>query len=102
MRIAVIGDYESPEYQDLLMRVQIVFPGETVLDLSRHGSVFWKKSKDERLKDIELAQIIIICADWDRLTDAKIDITRAQSLRKECFIDITGKFLPFPEFAKRW
>lgn len=101
MRIAVIGDYESSNYQDLLQRVKIIFPGESVLDLSRFTGD-WKKRADARLEAISSSYEVIICADWIYLTDVKIDITRAQSLKKECYIDVDGKFLPFPEYAKRW
>ncbi len=101
MRIAVIGDYESEKYHELLQRVQIIFQGEYVLDLSRYTGD-WKKKADARLEAISSAHEVIICSDWMYYTDAKVDITRAQSLKKECFIDIEGKFLPFPEYARRW
>ena len=101
MKLAVIGDYESPSYQELLERVKIIFQGETIIDLSAcKGS--WKQKSDDRIDLIGLSHRVIICKEWDVLTDVKKDITAAQALGKECLIDIGGQFLPFPEYAKRW
>jgi len=102
MRLAVIGDYESPTYQEFLERVKIIFPGEQVLDLSRHKAEIWKTLADARMQDIESAHTVIISRDWSSHVDSRVDITRAQALKKECFIEIDGRFLPFPEYAKRW
>lgn len=101
MIIAVIGDYESPEYKDLVQRVKISQPEEHVLDLGRHKSFNWKKLLDARFADIETAHQVIICSDWRNHFDAKRDITQAQLLNKEIFIDRDGQFLQFPENANR-
>lgn len=101
MRIAVIGDYESSQYADMLQRVKIIFPGENVLNLSCFTGD-WKKKADARLEAIFSSHLVIICADWDRFTDAKIDITRAQKFNKECLINIDGRFLSFPEYGRKW
>ena len=101
MKLAVIGDYESPSYLELLERVKIIFQGETVLDLSAFpGS--WKQKSDARIDTIGRSHMVIISQDWSVLTDAKKDITCAQALKIECYVDVDGKFLPFPEYAKRW
>ncbi len=101
MKIAVIGDYESPEYKELLQRVKILKPDEQVLDLSRHQKSSWSKMLESRFADIRNAQQVVISDDWESHFDAKRDITQAQSLNKECFIDQGGRFLPFPEYARR-
>jgi hypothetical protein len=101
MRIAVIGDYQSPEYKELLKRIKILKPDEQVLDLSGHQKSSRTKMPEARLVDIKNAHQIVISGDWDNHPDAKSDITHAQSLGKECFIDRDGQFLPFPEYAGR-
>ncbi len=99
MIVVVIGDYESPEYLDLLQRVKILQPEESVLDLSLHHFPTWKQSMDARFADIESAHRVIICNDWRKHFDVKRDITQAQLLNKEIFIERDGQFLPFPEHA---
>jgi len=97
MRIAVIGDYESPEYKELLQLVKIIFPEEVVLDLSRYQNGDWKKRSNARYVDIESAHQVMISNDWVDHFDAKSDITNAQKLSKEIFIEFNGRFLPFPQ-----
>ena len=53
MKVAVIGDYESPEYKELLQRVKILKPEEEVLDLSRHQKSSWNKMLESRFSDIK-------------------------------------------------
>lgn len=101
MKVAVIGDYESPAYKELLQRVRILMPDEEVLDLSRHQKTSWNRRLENRFADIKNALQVIISDDWDDHFDAKRDITHAQSLKKDCFIDRNGQFLPFPEYARR-
>ena len=101
MKIAVIGDYESSTYKDIVQRVKILNPEEDVLDLSKHKTGGWKKMLESRFKDIGNAQQIAISHDWHNHLDAKRDITHAQSLNKECFIERDGQFRPFPEYAER-
>lgn len=101
MKVAVIGDYESQEYKELLQRVRILKPEEEVLDLSRHQKSSWNKKLESRFSDIKNAHQIVISDDWHDHLEAKRDITHAQSLNKECFIDQNGQFLPFPEFARK-
>jgi hypothetical protein len=97
MLIAVIGDYLSPNYKTLLENVKRLKPDEQILDLSRHHHVTWKREKDERYKDIENADEVVIGADWPRHFDAKLDITYAQSKYKDCYVEYEGRFLPFPD-----
>lgn len=101
MDIAVIGDYDSPEYRDLLMKVKIMQPDENIIDLSRHKGGDWSKLLNARFTDIGNAHRVIICSNWRNLFDAKRDITHAQSLHKECFIECDGKFLPLEQCASR-
>ncbi len=101
MKIAVIGDYESRAYKDLLQRVKIIKPEEDVIDLSRHQNGSWSKMMESRFGDIRSALLVVISDDWHNHLDAKRDITYAQSLNKECFINHHGQFLPFPEFAQK-
>ena len=101
MKIAVIGDYESQEYKQLLERVKILKCEEDVIDLSRHLRLVWHKKNEARFADIKNAHQIVICGDWDNYIDAKRDITYAQTLNKECFVEYGGQFLPFPQYARR-
>jgi hypothetical protein len=101
MKIAVIGDYQSPEYKELFQRVTILKPDEEVLDLSRHQKGSWNKLLENRFADIKNAHQIVISDNWHDHLEAKRDITHAQSLNKECFIEHGGQFLPFPEYARK-
>ena len=101
MRIAVIGDYESQTYKALVQRVRIARPEEDVIDLSGHQTGSWKKMQNVRFTEIGSAHQVVISDVWHNHFDAKKDITHAQSLNKECFIDRDGQFLPFPEYAER-
>ena len=101
MNIAVIGDYESPTYIDMVQRVKILNPEEVVSDLSRHKTGGWKKMLESRFTDIVNSHRIVISHDWNDHLDAKRDITHAQLLNKECFIERDGQFRPFPEYAER-
>ena len=101
MRIAVIGDYQSPEYRELLRRIRILKSEEQVLDLSVHQKSSTTRMSEARLVDIKNAHQIVISGDWDNHPNAKSDIAHAQSLGKECFIDRDGQILPFPEYAGR-
>jgi len=101
MNVAVIGDYESPEYRDLLMKVKIMQPEEQIFDLSRHKTGDWSKLLNARFADIGNAHRVIISSDWRNHFDAKRDITHAQSLHKECFIECDGKFLPLEQCMSR-
>ncbi len=100
MKIAVIGDYASPGYKDLLLKVKIAFPEEEVMDLSRHDQTVWAKQLNARFTDISAASLVIIGKDWTRSFDAKRDITHAQSLHKDCLIEREEAFRPFPEYAE--
>jgi hypothetical protein len=101
MKVAVIGDYESPEYQVWLQRVRILKSDEEVLDLSRYQKSSGNKMKEYRFADIKSAHQIVISDDGHDHLEAKRDITHAQWLNKECFIEHGGQFLPFPEYARK-
>ena len=101
MVIVVIGDYESPKYQELLQLVKIYKPEEEVIDLSRHQNLNPSIMRVSRFADIETAHQVVISNDWDNNIDTKRDITQAQFLHKETFIYRDGQFLPFPEFAHK-
>lgn len=98
MIIAVIGDYDIQQYQDLLQRVRTAYPEDQVLDLSRHNKS-WKKNLEARFEDICIAHLVIIGFGWRYKIDAKRDVTHAQYLGRECFIDREGRFLSFPQYA---
>jgi hypothetical protein len=101
MIIVVIGNYVSPEYHDLLMKVKIMQPEEQVMDLSRHKNSDWSKQLQARFTDIGNAHMVIISSDWRLHFDAKRDITHAQSLHKECFVECDGRFLPLDQCISR-
>ena len=98
MNIAVIGDYDILQYKDLVQRVKIAYPEDDVLDMSRHKGT-WKKNLEARFEDICSAHLVIIGFGWRYKIDAKRDVTHAQYIGRECFIDREGKFLSFPEYA---
>jgi len=100
MNIVVIGDYQSPQYKDLLQRVHMALPEELILDLSSYRTGSWKKMYDARSEDIFRAHKVIIGNGWRTNIDARRDITYAQELKKECLVEIDGTYRPFPEYAR--
>lgn len=100
MNIAVIGDYQSPQYNNLLQKIRMARPEEQILDLSSHQTGSWKKMCNARFEDIFRSHQVIIGNGWRTNIDARRDITYAQELKKECLIEIDGTFRPFPEYAR--
>jgi len=96
MNIAVIGDYESPDYQVLIGKVKNIFPQEKVYDLSRHLGNNWKKKDDARIGDISDSHLVIICNRWQEYIDARHDLSEAQKLHKDISLEISDSFIPFP------
>lgn len=101
MIIAVIGDYGSQEYSELVGRIRMVKPEEIVIDLSKHNSGSWIKDMRSRFRDIGNSHQLVISRHWQDYLEAKRDITHALSLHKECFIERDGQFLPFPQYAEK-
>jgi hypothetical protein len=96
MNIAVIGDYTSPKYKDLLQLVKCHKPEETLFDLSRHQTGTWVQLMNKRFADISNSHMVLIGQGWKTNFDMKRDITQAQALHKECLVESDGKFIPFP------
>ena len=61
MKVAVIGDYESTEYKELLKFVTLNMPEEKIIDLSRHQSKKWERLIEKRLQDITDAHQVVVC-----------------------------------------
>ena len=99
MNIAVIGDYNSPEYQDFLQKVKLVKPEETILDLSRHPGYNWGKKVQGRFEDISSSHLVIIHPNFSNNRDSKRDVTYAGERKRERMIYVDGAFRPYPEFA---
>lgn len=100
MRIAVIGDYKSPGYIDLLMKVTIFIEDVFVLDLSKHNTGSWTDMRDARWADIESAHQVIVCNDWlDQNIDVKVDIQKARCLGKELLVFYDGYLIPLQLYA---
>ncbi|MEI7503357.1 MAG: hypothetical protein WCJ61_08725, partial [Paludibacter sp.] len=77
MNIAVIGDYESSNYQEFLKKIKIVKPEETILDLSRHPGHNWGKKLQARFEDISASHLVIIHPDYENNIDPRRDVTYA-------------------------
>jgi len=101
MNIAVIGDYESPQYPEFLKKVKLAKPEETIMDLSRHPGHNWSKKLHARFEDISESHQVVISSDYENSLDARRDVSYAQEKHRECFIYNNGQFLPFPEYAPR-
>ena len=101
MVISVIGDYDSPEYKELLQKVKMAKPEEKVMDLSRHQSLSWDRMRKSRFEDITNSHLVVIGSDFRNSVEARRDITHAQNISKDCKIYRDGQFLPFPEYADR-
>ena len=99
MIVAVIGDYESPEYKELLQFVGQTMAEETILDLSRHQSKRWEKLIEKRKQDIADAHKVVVCERWreDKLIDVKVDLGNALTLNKDILQKKGEKLIPFTE-----
>lgn len=101
MRVAVIGDYGTPEYKELLQRVRIAFSEEYIIDMSRHLQSSWKDRLELRILDMDSAHLVIVCSKWDHSVDVKRDITEAQKINRDLVIEHDGRFIPFTHYAAR-
>ena len=96
MKIAVIGDYNSPQYQTLLQIVKMHFPGDTIVDLSVHQNADYKKREKARQVEIKASHLFIFDSKWDESVEIRQDITFAQQSGKDSYFYSAGKFLSFP------
>lgn len=94
MKIAVIGDYESTEYGDLLALTRLYYPDETILDLSRHHLESWTEDRNARAMDIETADLVLLSRNFRENHDCMIDLTNAHKYHKEILIENQGGFMP--------
>ncbi len=100
MNISVIGDYGSPEYQNLRQQVKAYQPEEIVLDLARHldrkGGGNPEKCAAKRANDITDSHLVVLAWNWSDHFDCRQDVRWAQDLKKEIMVECEGRFLPFP------
>jgi len=95
MRVAVIGDYETPGYKELLQSVSFVMAEDEVLDLSRHESTDHKERQTARWDDIENSRMVIVDSRWKEYSfDARWDINRALHLNKNFSFHHNGVIRP--------
>lgn len=101
MRIAVIGDYESPDYKDLLLKVKVIMPDEYILDLSRHKGTYMEM-RDARWADIDSAHHVAVCEHWmEKKSDVRRDIDKAKNSDKSMLFFQDGKLTTNHDFAYR-
>lgn len=96
MKIAVIGDYNSPQYKTLLQIVKMHFPGDNVLDLSVHQNADYKKREKARQVEIKDSHLFVFDSKWDESVEIRQDITFAQQSGKDSYLYSAGQFLSFP------
>ena len=103
MRIAVIGDYESREYRNLILTLKAYKePDDYVLDLSRHKEGSWTDMRDARWLDIDSAHQVILSDDCkNRKLDVMVDIDKALKLGKELVFFHDGETTPSKDYAYR-
>jgi hypothetical protein len=92
MKIAVIGDYTSPQYHDLLQIVRMHFPDDKILDLSVHQQADFKKRERSRQEDIKTAHLFVYDYKWENSTEIRQDITYAQRAGLDQYFYNAGKF----------
>lgn len=92
MNIAVIGDYESPQYQELLQIVKIAFPDDNILDLSTHQKGDYKAREKARQNLIKGAFMFIYDHKWEESTEIRQDITYAQKAGLDGYLYAAGQF----------
>ncbi len=100
MHIAVIGDYESPQYKNFLKKVKLAKPEDTIIDLSRHPGYNWGKKLKARFDDISESHLVIIHPDYENSLDSRRDVTYAMDRKRDCMIYLDGVFRPFTEYAR--
>jgi len=96
MKIAVIGDYNSPQYKTLLQIVKMHFPGDNVLDLSVYQNADYKKREKARQAQIKDSHLFVFDSKWDESVEIRQDITFAQQSGKDGYLYSAGQFLSFP------
>jgi len=92
MNIAVIGDYASPQYHDLLQIVKVAFPEDKILDLSVHQAGDYKTREKARQKDIKSAFVYVFDQKWEESTEIRQDITYAQQAGLNGYLYSAGQF----------
>jgi len=103
MRISVIAHYQSESFRILLEKVRCFFPGEEVMDLSRHKGNDWKKMDQNRISDITNSNLVIVCQNWKDHIDVIHDLTEAQKRKKDIFIEYEDRFVPLTQqTARAW
>lgn len=99
MKVAVIGEYESPDYSQKVKAVELLYPEDTILDLGRHTSKNWQKLLNLKFQDIENAHIVVnVCVNFtdDNKIDVKIDLGQAENRSKDMYqLTSEGKIVPF-------
>jgi hypothetical protein len=96
MKIAVIGDYNSPQYQTLHQIVKMHFPNDSVIDLSVYQNADFKKREKARQLEIKACHLFIFDSKWDESVEIRQDITFAQQSGKDGFLYRGGQFQSFP------
>jgi len=96
MKIAVIGEYDSPQYKHLLEIVSIAFPLDKALDLSIHTAGDFKTRQAARFEEIKSCHAFVYDYKWEESTEIRQDITCAQKAGKDGFFYCGGKFKPLP------
>ena len=94
MNIAVIGDYESPQYKDLLRIVGMHFPEDRILDLSKHNTGDYKTRELARQKVIKSAFMFVYDYKWEDSTEIRQDITYSQQAGLDGYLYRNGQFIP--------
>lgn len=92
MNIAVIGDYASLQYKDLLQIVKMNFPEDTILDLSIHKTGDYKTREKARQKEIKSAFMFVFDYKWENSTEIRQDITYAQQAGLDGYLYSAGQF----------
>jgi len=92
MNIAVIGDYESLQYKDLLQTVKMHFPADKVLDLSLIKCADEKRAEKLRQEEIKTCIIFIYDYKWEYDLKIRRDISYALMVGKDPYFYSAGKF----------
>lgn len=101
MKVAIVGEYGTPEYERNLAIVKLLMPEEQLVDIGKLSAKNWHKHIEKRTEAMDgCVMVINICENWkeEKHHDLQIDLSIADSqLHKDMKQLRDGRLVPFAE-----